>query len=194
MAGPGNFAAAPYKSAGRYPDGADTDSNCADFVTQAAATLAAAAVGGANNIKVASVEGFGAGQTIVIDTGANQETAVIATVGTPGATAVDTATSAGATTIPVANAFGFRPGQTITIDTGANSETAVVASGGGRRGAAAAITVTEPLKYAHDAGAQVSGTGITLTTALTRAHAGGAQVADNTPTPGAPNRYHRRPQ
>src|ERR1035437_9029468 len=152
----------PGTSAGRFPDGVDTDSNCADFVTQAAAALAAASTAGATNIKVANVEGFDAGQTIMIDTGANQEIAVIATVGTPGATTVDTATGVGATAIPVANAFGFRPGQTITIDSGANSETAVVASGG-RRGPPA-ITIAEPLKYAHGAGAQVSGTGITLTT------------------------------
>jgi non-reducing end alpha-L-arabinofuranosidase len=191
--GPASLAAAaPYRSAGRFPDGGDTDSNCADFLVQAAATLAAASAAGTTNIKVASAEGFDAGQTIMIDTGANQETAVIATVGTPGATTVDTATGVGATTIPVASAFGFRPGQTITIDSGANAETAVVASGG-RRGAPA-ITVAEPLKYAHGAGAQVSGTGITLTTALIRAHASGAQVADNIPTPGAPNRYSRRPQ
>jgi non-reducing end alpha-L-arabinofuranosidase len=191
--GPGGLAAAaPYKSAGRYPDGADTDSNCADFLTQAAATLGAASAAGTANIKVANVEGFSVGQTILIDAGANQETAVIATVGTPGATTVETATAVSATTIPVANAFGFRPGETITIGSGANAETAVVASGG-RRGAPT-ISVAGPLKYAHGAGAEVSGTGITLTAALTRAHASGAQVADNTPTPGAPNRYSRRPQ
>ena len=191
--GPAGLAAAStYKSAGRYPDGAETDSNCDDFVTQTAAALAAASAAGTTNIKVANVEGFGAGQTIIIDTGAYQETAVIATVGTPGATTMDAATGVGATTIPVANAFSFRPGQTITIDSGANTETAIVASGG-RRGASA-ITVTEPLKAAHGAGAQVSGTGITLTTALARAHASGVQVADNIPTPGAPNRYSRRHQ
>ena len=182
----------PGTSAGRSPDGSDTDSNCTDFVTQAAAALAASSIAGATNIKVASVEGFDTGQTITIDTGANQETAVVATVGTPGATTVDTATGVGAATIPVTNAFGFRPGQTITIDSGANSETAVVASGG-RRGVPV-ITIAEPLKYAHAAGAPVFGTGITLTTALTRAHASGAQIADNIPTPGAPNRYHRRRQ
>lgn len=182
----------PGTSAGRFADGVDTDSNCTDFVTQAAAALAASSTAGATNIKVASVEGFGTGQTIMIDTGANQETAVVATVGTPGATTVDTATGVGATTIAVTNAFGFRPGQTITIDSGANSETAVVASGG-RRGVPA-LTIAEPLKYAHGVGAPVFGTGITLTTALTRAHASGAQVADNIPTPGAPNRYHRRRQ
>jgi hypothetical protein len=185
-------AAATYKSVGRYPDGADTDSNCTDFLTQAAATLGTASAVGTTNIKVANVEGFEVGQQILIDTGANQETAVIATVGTPGATTIQNAIGGGVTTITVANSFGFRPGQTITIDSGANSETAVVASGS-RRGAPA-ITVAEPLKYAHGAGAQVSGTGITLTASLTRAHASGAQVADNIPTPGAPNRYSRRPQ
>ena len=180
----------PFTSEGRFPDGADADSNCTDFLTQAAATLAAAAATGGNNIKVSSVEGFESGQKIMVDTGTNQETAVIATVGTPGATTVDTATGVGATIIPVVNAMGFQPGQSITIDSGANSETAVVASGG-RRGAPAIIAAA-PLKFAHAVSAQVSGTGITLTAALTRAHASGAQVADNIPTPGAPNRYYRR--
>ncbi len=48
-------------------------------------TLAAASAVGATNIKVASVAGFAAGQTVKIDTGANLETRVIATVGTAGA-------------------------------------------------------------------------------------------------------------
>jgi non-reducing end alpha-L-arabinofuranosidase len=178
-------------SAGRFPDGAETDSNCTDFLAQASATLSAASAAGATNIKVASVEGFDAGQTIMIDTGANLETAVIATVGTAGASTVGTATGAGATDIPVASANGFHDGQTITIDSGANSETAVIASI--RRFGATTITVTAPLTHAHAAGAQVSGTGITLNSALTRAHASGAQVTDNVPTPGAPNKYYRKP-
>ena len=190
------------RSAGRFPDGADTDSNCRDFLLQTATTLAADSAAGANNIKVASVADFGAGQTIIIDTGANRETAVIATVGTAGGTTVGTATEVGATVIPVASAAGFSAGQTITIDSGANRETAVVASiAGGRGGLAAAggpggatITVAAPLTIAHAVDAQVSGTGITLTAALTRAHDSGAQVAGNVPTPGAPNQYSRRPQ
>ena len=56
----------------------------------------------------------------------------------------------------------------------------------------ATITVATPLKFAHAAGAQVSGTGITLTAPLTREHAGGAQISDNVPTPGAPNKYSRK--
>jgi hypothetical protein len=89
--------------------------------------------------------------------------------------------------VPVANAFGFRPGQTISVDDGAKAETAVVAAGS-RRGVPA-ITVAEPLKFAHAAGTQVAGTGITLTSALSRAHASGAQIADHIPTPGATNQY-----
>ncbi len=202
----GPAAGTPNRSAGRFPDGTDTDSNCRDFLLQTATTLSADSAAGANNIKVASVADFGAGQKIIIDTGANSETAVIATVGTAGGTTVGTATEAGATVIPVASAAGFSAGQTITIDSGANRETAVVASiSGGRRGfggfgggrggpGGATITVAAPLTFAHAVGAQVSGTGITLTAALTKAHDSGAQVASSVPTPGAPNQYYRRPQ
>jgi len=189
----------PHRSAGRFPDGLDTDSNCYDFLLQAANNLAAASPAGANNIKVPSVADFAAGQTLVIDAGANVETAVIATVGTPGATTVGTATAVGATVIPVASPAGFTAGQAIIIDSGANEEKAVVASTGrgGRGGPGAGavpgptITVSAPLTRAHQAAVQVSGSGITLTAALTKAHASGAPVANNVPTPGAPNRYVR---
>ena len=72
--------------------------------------------------------GFGVGQTIRIDTGTNLETAVIATVGTPGATTAGAPTAAGATVIQVPSLAGFNPGQAITIGSGADYETAVVAS------------------------------------------------------------------
>jgi hypothetical protein len=176
-------------SAGRFPDGADTDSNCTDFLAQAAATLSTSSPAGATNIKISNVEGFRAGQTILVDSGANLETVVIATVGTAGATTVRTATGVGATVLPAANVTGFHKGQTITIDSGANSETAVVSSI--RTRGAPAITVAAPLAHAHAAGVQVSGTGMSLTTALTRPHAEGAQVSNNVPTPGAPNQYQR---
>jgi hypothetical protein len=200
--GPGAPAVAtPHRSAGRVPDGHDTDSNCADFQLQPATNLSAASAAGATNIKVASVADFAAGQTLTIDTGANLETAVIATVGTAGATTAGTATGAGATVIPLASGAGFTAGQTVTIDSGPNQETAVVASatfggrgGGGRGGAGATVTVSAPLKMPHAAGAQVSGTGITLATALTKAHASGTQVATALPTPGAPNQYPGRRQ
>jgi non-reducing end alpha-L-arabinofuranosidase len=178
------------RSRGRFPDGHDADSLCTDFVTQPGTTLSAASAAGTTNIKVAGVVDFAAGQTITIDAGENGETAVIATVGTAGATTVSAATNAGATVISVANATGFGAGQTIGIDSGASHETAVVVSATRGRGGAT-ITVSEPLKMGHAAGAQVSGSGITLTASLTRAHASGAQVAAGVPTPGAPNRDHR---
>lgn len=191
-------ASSPNRSAGRFPDGADTDSNCRDFQVQTTTTMSLASAINATNIKVASVANLAAGQTIFIDAGENSETAVIATVGTPGGTTVGTATDAGATVIPVANAMGFRPGQTITIDSGANRETAVVASvsggpGPGRNRGRSSITVAAPLTMAHAVGMQVSGTGITLTSALTKAHALGSQIANNNPTPGAPNQYAKQP-
>ena len=196
----------PARSAGRVPDGADTGNNGNDFHVQTAIILASDSAAGANNIKVASVADFAAGQTINVDTGANRETAVIATVGTAGGTTVGTATEVGATAIPVANAMGFNAGQTITVDSGTNLETAVVASvagggrgrggfGGGRGGpGGASITITAPLKMVHAEGAQVSGSGITLTSALTKAHASGAQLGSSGPTPGAPNQFARRGQ
>src|SRR5204862_2273042 len=97
--GPGGAAPATNRSQGRFPDGADTDSNCTDFLLQPATTLAAGAAAGATNIKVAAVQDFAPGQTVTIDSGANVETAVIATVGAPGATTVTAATTAGATVI-----------------------------------------------------------------------------------------------
>ncbi|MGA2571898.1 MAG: arabinofuranosidase catalytic domain-containing protein [Terracidiphilus sp.] len=188
-AGPFASAGATNRSAGRFPDGVDTGNNCTDFRLQAATTLPAGSAAGAANIKVASVAGLDAGQTIRIDAGANLETAVIAMVGTAGVTTAGSATSVGATLIPVASVIGFNPGQTVAIDSGANSETAVVAF---VTRWDSTITVAAPLTHAHAAGAQVSGTGITLTAPLTRAHPSGAQVTDNVPTPGAPNQYDGR--
>jgi len=195
----GSGAGEANKSVGRFPDGFDADSLCTDFLTQTATILSIDSAVGANRIKVESVAGLSAGQTILVDTGENRETAVIATVGTPGGTTVATATEAGATVVSVASAAGFAVGQTITMDRGANLETAVVASvRGGRRGrggpGGTTVTVASPLKSAHAVGAQVSGTGIALKGALAKAHAGGVQVAGGVPTPGAPNQYVRRPQ
>ena len=183
---------APHRSAFRFPDGADTDSNCNDFFLQRASTLSAPATVGAANIKVNSVGEITAGQTLVIDSGANVETAIVETVGTAGATTTGAATNAGVTVIPVAGIVGFAAGQTITVDSGASVEEAVIVSvAGAGRGGPATITVTTALKSSHAAGVQVSGSGITLTTALTKAHTNGAQVAGSVPTPGAPNQLER---
>ncbi len=176
-------------SVGRFPDGADSDSNCTDFLTQGAATLAASSAAGADNIKVANVASFGAGQTVIIDSGSSQETAVVSTVGTAGATTVATATEAGANIVPVASVSGFTPDQTVMIDSGANSEAATVAMIA-RRGVPA-ITFTTALTHAHLPGAQISGTGLTLATKLKQSHASGVPVVTDVPTPGALNKYYK---
>ena len=192
----------PYRSAGRYPDGADTDSNCRDFLLQNTITMLAASEAGSNNIKVASMADLSIGQKIIIGTGASSETAIIAAIGTTGATTIGAATMVGATVIPVASVEGFGTGQTITIDNGGNRETAIVASMTaarrrfGNRGNTSpmdSITVTRPLTYVHNVGAQISGSGITLATSLSKTHDIGSQVASNAPTPGEPNQYIRKP-
>ncbi|HVT97198.1 MAG TPA: arabinofuranosidase catalytic domain-containing protein [Acidobacteriaceae bacterium] len=175
-------------SAGRLPDGADSDSNCNDFVTSPATTLGVASTTGATNIKVAGVEGFAAGQTIRIVEGADAETVEIATVGTPGATTATAATEAGATVIHVGNPIGFENDETITIGSGDDAETAEVV----RRTRESTIVVTAPLARAHAAGTAVSGSGITLRAPLRREHAAEAQVTGSISTPGAPNQYFRK--
>jgi hypothetical protein len=199
--GPSSPTSQPNRSAGRYPDGTDSDNNCRDFLLQNTTILSAPAAAGSNNIKVSSVAGFINGQKIIIGTGTNSETAVVAIIGTAGGTTVVTATDAGKRVIYVASVEGFNPGQSITINNGANSETAVVASiASGRRRFGApnnnptdSITITMPLKYVHAVGAQVSGSGITLATPLTMVHDNGSQIASNLPTPGKPNQYIRKP-
>jgi non-reducing end alpha-L-arabinofuranosidase len=191
----------PNRSAGRYPDGADNDNNSRDFLLQSTLTLAAASPAGSNNIKVANMAGISVGQKLIVDSGANSETAIISVIGTTGGTTVGTATVSGATVIPVANVQGFGAGQTITLDNGANLETAVVASvtagrpnfGGNNSGTTSSITVAAPLTKAHSVGAQVSGSGITFASPLSKAHDSGAQLASNLPTPGEPNQYVKRP-
>lgn len=197
--GPASSADQPDRSAGRYPDGYDSDSNCGDFQLQSVTALAIPSEAGANNIKVSGIANFNVGQQCIIGSGVNSEIAVITNIGTAGGTMVATATAAGATTITVSSVAGFEAGQTITIGKGAERETAVIASvTGARRGgnrnnnATESITVTAALKYAHTADAQVSGSGITLAKALSKAHSMGTQVAGSIPTPGAPNQYAKR--
>jgi hypothetical protein len=189
------------RSAGRFPDGSDTDSNCSDFALQNNITLLIPAAAGSTNIKVASMAGFIEGQEIVIGTGTDSESSFIANIGTPGGTTLTAVTKTGTITIPVTGTEGFSPGQTITIDEVTNPETAVIAKvAAGRRrfgsrtaSPADSVTLVQPLKYTHAPGASVSGSGITLAKPLSRAHDTGTQIADNLPTPGAPNKYFRKP-
>jgi hypothetical protein len=178
-------------SAGRFPDGADADSNCHDFVAQAATILQEAVPAGSTNLKVAGVTGFAAGQKVTLDDGARREVVTIASVGTAGATKLAAETSRGATAVPVASLIGFTAGQTVTIDDGVDQETATIASLAAFGGRGPTLAVTTPLRFVHAVGVQVSGSGITLSAGPTRSYANGAQVSTDFPTPGAPNKYMR---
>jgi hypothetical protein len=198
---PSSSASQPDRSAGRFPDGADSDSNCRDFLVQGTTTMSAAATAGSDNIKVSNMADLGIGQKIIIGTGINSETAVIKTIGTTGGTSVATATAAGVKVIPVSGTEGFSAGQTITIDSGSGLETAVVASttnarrrfGNRTTSPVDTIIVEAPLTHPHNLGSQLSGSGITLTVPLTNTNDAGTVVTAFLPTPGAPNQYFRKP-
>ena len=190
----------PNKSAGRYPDGFDSDFNCRDFLVQNSVTVSVPSSSGSNNLKVNSVAGLIIGQRIFIDSGAHGESGVITVIGTSGGTTVASSTKAGAKVIPVAGSEGFNAGQTITIDNGSNSESAIITSikparrrfGPGATTPVDSITIAVPLIKVHNAGTMVSGSGITLASPLTKPHGVGTQLTSNIPSPGEPNEFTRK--
>lgn len=185
------------RSVGRFPDGNDNDSNCSDFRLQTLTALASETKAGSDNIKVTGVADFIAGQEIVIGSDSNSEKAVIAEVGTAGASVTGAPAGEGATVILVRGIEGFSAGQEITIE-GSSPETAVIASTaavrrrpGGPAGSMPldTIKITTPLKYSHAIGSAVTGSGITLTKPLNKSHNTGDHVSGGLPTPGEPNEY-----
>jgi hypothetical protein len=180
------------RSIARFPDGADSDSNCHDFHSQPATTLGMAAANGSTNVKVASVADSREGQAITIGSGTEAEKVMVAQVGTAGAAATTVPTAAGATRLAVTGAAGFVAGQAIVVGNGPDQERAVVASTlGGRNGAW--VLVEAPLTRAWPGGTAVTGTGITLASPLRHDHARAVPLAADAPTPGAPNTDVSRP-
>ncbi|MCO6044045.1 lamin tail domain-containing protein [Aeoliella sp. ICT_H6.2] len=188
-------------SAGRYPDGADTDSNCEDFLLQTSTSLVLAASADDESIKVSSVANLAEGQELIVGMGENQEAVRIASVGTAGGTKLAADAEVGSTTLSIANAAGFETGQAITIGSEESREKVIIASidrgrfrGFGRPGGGPrpiTVNIAAPLQNAYSEGDEVSGSGIRLSTSLNKAHAAGAPVATSMPTPGKPNVYFR---
>lgn len=147
-------------------------------------TLAAASSAGDSNVKVASVSGLSAGQSVVIDSGGNEESSTIVSVGTAGAagtgvtlapplsiahasgvtvmaagpapgTTLAGAVAAGDTDIKVASSSWFVVGQMIAIDQGPNQETRTISAVGTSGAAGTGIAFTPSLVLAHPAGAAV---------------------------------------
>ncbi|MBQ3984857.1 MAG: hypothetical protein II636_05960, partial [Bacteroidales bacterium] len=78
---PVNNVRLPNLSAGRFPDGNDTDNNKYDFRVQPYFHLAEDLEAGAQIIRVSSTEGLKAGQKIFIGGADNYEQALVTTVG-----------------------------------------------------------------------------------------------------------------
>jgi hypothetical protein len=178
-------------STGRYPDGQDSDNDCADFVTSASVRTGAA-VAGAANVKAVTVAQFSPGQTVVIGAGDDAETLTIATVGSPGVTRASALADKGATVVRVDYPRQFVAGQPVVIGSGADEETGVVAAVD-TTWRAGKLTLEKPLARAHDAGTSVSGTGIAFTGPIAKSHPAGALMtaAGDLATPGAANHYVR---
>jgi hypothetical protein len=160
--------------------GADQETGTVASVGTAAAratTLSAASGAGATDVKVASVRGLVVGDNLLIDTGANQESDQIVSVGTAGA-------SGTGVTLATPLQFAHAAGAT-TEDEGTGITLSAPLEFAHTAGAAAVdpgtgITLSAPLEFAHTAGAAAldPGTGITLARPLRYTHAAGAPTVD----------------
>ena len=182
----------PNLSAGRYPDGKDTDENENDFRVQKAVTLAAPAKAGDTNIKLSATGNIRIGQRLFI--GPEGEEVIAAVIGTPGYSPIMVNAAAGARQIAVFGVQGFTVGQTVMV----GDEQAVIAEiravRRNYRNPVAdpqndIVILQAPLKKAHGTEEALAGTGVTVSSPLKAAYAAGSQVVDNIPTPGAPNRF-----
>src|SRR4051794_21419840 len=162
-------------------------------------TLSTATTVGASGLRLAAPWGLRPGQQVVIDSGANQETATIAKALSPAATHVTTlsnAAAAGATQIRLASysgeLSGANPpstntnapiaGQPIVLDPGPNQEVVYIAKHISPWPATGPnVVLTAPLAKGHAAGVSTAAMSVTLTAPLTLAHASGVTVSNPRP-------------
>ncbi len=145
-------------TAGAGGTGIDLTTSTTNAHNGAVLVDAVVAPAGATNVKVASVTGFAVGDTMLVDTGAAQETVTVTVVGTA------TATGTGITFTPAL--AQLHNGGTTVVDLGTG------------------ITVSTPFTLAHAAGVAIRGlgSGITFTPALAQAHATGATLTTSATT------------
>lgn len=185
----------PNLSSGRYPDGIDSDDNELDFNRQLSFNTAAAIKAGSNNIKVLSTAGLIIGQRIVVGQGEKAEDAIVATIGSTGATLLTQDAPAGTTKLAVVSSQGFTKGTQIELSWGLVYVDKVEAAPRRYRPEPGApqpvdyIYLTEPLKQGLKAGFEFAGTGLGLSNPLKYDHAQGTVVVSYIPTPGKPNKY-----
>jgi type 1 glutamine amidotransferase len=162
-------------------------------------TLNGASAAGATGLRLQTPFGFRAGQTIVIDSGENQETVTIAKTLSPPPTlntTLSAAASAGDTEVRLASYTtsdsggpnapsnnGPIAGQPIVLDTGANLEVVSVERHITPVPAAPApnVVLSAPLSKDHAAGTPTSLSNVILGEPLEKAHAGGVAVINPRP-------------
>ena len=183
---------APNLSAGRYPDGFDSDENESDFKVQRAVSLAGPVKAGDTNIKLTATNNIRIGQRLFI--GSEGEEVIAAVIGTPGYSPLKVNAAAGAKQVEVSGVQGFTAGQTVLV----GDEQAVIAEIHAVRrnyrvpvvpGQNDVVILRAPLKKAHGTEEALTGTGVSVSSPVKADYAAGAAVVDNVPTPGAPNRF-----
>ena len=183
---------APNLSAGRYPDGYDTDENENDFKLQRAITIAAPVKAGDTNIKLSATNNIRIGQRLFI--GPDNEEVIAATIGTPGYAPIAVNAKAGAKQLEVSGVQGFSVGQTVYVG---DEKAAIAEIHAVRRNNRAPFVVPQndviilqaPLKNAHTTDEAIAGTGVGVSSPIKASYSVGTQVASGVPTPGAPNQF-----
>ena len=183
---------APNISAGRYPDGYDSDDNKNDFSVQRQISLAGPVKAGDTNLKVSSTAGLIIGQPLFV--GPGQERMTVANIGTAGFSTLGEPAKAGAKQVMVSGVQGFTRGQEVFV----GDEKAVIEEIRAVRRSWYApvdpnsfdtVILRAPLKKAHGAGESLAGTGVTVAYPVRSDYAAGTPLASSVPTPGAPNLY-----
>lgn len=162
----------------------DTDSSGTakswPYVAGGSTTLARAAGAGDTNIKVASAGIFSRDGTVTLDSGANVEKAVVASVGTAASsTTLVGPALPGDTNIKVQSVSNLIVGGAITVGT-VLPEQATVTAVGTAGATGTGVTLSSGLANPHAIGESVAipGTGITLKAPLGLAHASGVSVSE----------------
>ena len=183
---------APNLSAGRYPDGFDSDENESDFKVQRAVSLAGPVKAGDTNIKLTATNNIRIGQRLFI--GSEGEEVIAAVIGTPGYSPLKVNAAAGAKQVEVSGVQGFTAGQTVLV----GDEQAVIAEIHAVRrnyrapvvpGQNDVVILQAPLRKSHGTDEALAGTGVSVSSPVKGSYAAGSQVTDNVPTPGAPNKF-----
>ena len=178
---------------------ADLDTVLTQYANNAlSTTLNGATAVGATAVRLQTPFGFRAGQTLVLDTGDNQETGTIARQLIPPAThntTLSAAAAAGATAVRLASYTTATSGpnaptvngpialQPIVLDTGANLEVIAVKSHIVPVPPAPEpnVILTAPLTKDHAAGTATSLANVILSAPLTKAHASGSAASNPRP-------------